>query len=62
MPERATMSEPNWTRSQRADGWTPETREAFRRKKRGKNLALLAVLLAFVVLVYIVALVRMGGA
>jgi hypothetical protein len=47
------MSEPKWT---------PETREAFRRKKRGKNLALLAVLLAFVVLVYIVALVRMGGA
>jgi hypothetical protein len=47
------MSEPEWT---------SETREAFRRKKRGKNLALLAVLLAFVVLVYIVALVRMGGA
>jgi hypothetical protein len=41
--------------------WTPETREAFRAKKRGKNLALMGVLLAFVVIVYIVALVRMGG-
>ena len=41
--------------------WTDETREAFRRKKRGKNLALMAVLVAFVVLVYIVAIVRMGG-
>jgi hypothetical protein len=41
--------------------WTPETREAFRRKKRGKNLALMAVLLGFVVLVYIVAIVRMGA-
>jgi len=29
--------------------------------QRGKNLALLAVLVAFVVLVYIVAVVRMGG-
>ena len=42
--------------------WTPETREAFRRKKRGKNMALMAVLMAFVVLIYFVALVRMGGA
>ncbi|WP_169816579.1 hypothetical protein [Rhodovibrio salinarum] len=41
--------------------WTPETRDAFRRKKRGKNLALLAVLVGFVVLVYIVAIVRMGA-
>lgn len=29
--------------------------------KRGKNLAVLAVLLAFIVVVYFVALVRMGG-
>jgi hypothetical protein len=43
------------------DDWTPETREAFRRKKRGKNLALMAVLIGFVVVVYIVALVRMGA-
>ncbi len=31
------------------------------RKKRGKNLALLAALLAFIVIVYIVSIVRMGG-
>ncbi|MGP1253827.1 MAG: hypothetical protein ACTS10_05410 [Kiloniellales bacterium] len=31
------------------------------RQKRGKNLALLGALLAFIVLVYIVAVVRMGG-
>jgi len=47
------------TRQQQA--WTPETGDAFRRKKRGKNLALMAVLIGFVVLVYIVALVRMGA-
>jgi hypothetical protein len=32
------------------------------RKQRSKNLALMAVLVAFVVLVYLVSLVRMGGA
>ena len=32
-----------------------------RRKQRSKNLALLAVLVGFVVLVYLVSLVRMGG-
>lgn len=31
------------------------------RKQRSKNLALMAVLVAFVVIVYLVALVRMGG-
>ena len=41
--------------------WTPETRAAFRRKKRGKNLAVMALLIGFVVLVYIVAIVRMGA-
>ena len=41
--------------------WTPEKRETFRRKRRGKNLAILAALVAFVVIVYIVALVRMGA-
>ena len=41
--------------------WTDERRAAFRRKRRPKNLALLALLLAFVVLVYIVAVVRMGS-
>ncbi len=32
-----------------------------RKRQRGKNLALLAVLAGFVVLVYIVSLVKMGG-
>jgi len=31
------------------------------RRKRGKNLAVLAALLAFIVLIYFVSLVRMGG-
>jgi len=41
--------------------WTQQTRTEFRRKRRGKNLTLMAVLLAFVVLVYIVAVIRMGS-
>ena len=32
-----------------------------RRRLRTKNLALMAVLVAFVILVYLVSLVRMGG-
>jgi len=31
------------------------------RSKRGKNLAVLAALLAFIVLIYFVSIVRMGG-
>ncbi len=31
------------------------------RKQRSRNLALLAVLVGFVVLVYLISLVRMGG-
>lgn len=31
------------------------------RKQRGKNIALLVALLAFVVIVYLVSIVRMGG-
>ncbi|MGM0562308.1 MAG: hypothetical protein ACQETX_14725 [Pseudomonadota bacterium] len=31
------------------------------RAKRGKNLAILAALVAFIVIVYFVAIVRMGG-
>ena len=34
---------------------------AVHRAKRGKNLALLAVLLAFIVIVYLVAIIRMGS-
>lgn len=43
------------------DGWTPERRENFRRKRRGKNLVMLALLLSFVILVYLIAVVRIGG-
>lgn len=32
------------------------------RRLRGRNLAMLAALLGFVVLVYVVSVVRMGGA
>jgi hypothetical protein len=31
------------------------------RRKRGKNLAMLAALLAFIVILFFVTLVRMGG-
>ena len=34
---------------------------AFRKRQRVKNLALLAALAGFVVLIYIVSIVRMGG-
>jgi hypothetical protein len=36
-------------------------RSEMHRARRGKNLAMLAVLLALVVLVFFVTLVRMGG-
>lgn len=36
-------------------------RRAFYRAKRGKNLALLAALVGFAVLVYLVSIVRMSG-
>jgi hypothetical protein len=36
-------------------------RSEVHRKQRSKNLAMLIVLLGFVVLVYLVSLVRMGG-
>jgi len=40
--------------------WTDQTRAEFRRRRRGRNWALLAILVAFAVLVYFVALIRMG--
>ena len=40
----------------------PTEAEELRRRQRGKNLAVLFALFAFVVLIYVVALVRMGGA
>lgn len=38
-----------------------DPRSEVHRKQRGKNLALLAALLAFAVVVYLVSIVRMGG-
>ena len=38
-----------------------ENRGDFRKRQRVKNLALLAALAGFVVLIYIVSIVRMGG-
>ena len=40
----------------------PHEAQELQKRRRGKNLALLFALLAFVVLVYIVSIVRMGGA
>ncbi len=37
------------------------TRDEARRRLKARNYALMAALLGFVVLVYIVAIVRMGG-
>lgn len=37
------------------------TGEEMRRRRRGKNLAMLGALMAFVVIVYLVAIVRMSG-
>jgi len=39
----------------------PVKGEDLRRRRRGKNLALAGALVAFVVLVYLVSIVRMGG-
>ncbi len=41
--------------------WSDQKRKEFRRKRRVKNFVLLAILAAFVVIVYFVALIRMGG-
>jgi ferric-dicitrate binding protein FerR (iron transport regulator) len=38
-----------------------EERKAFERRRRGRNLALLAALAAIVVLLYALPFVRMGG-
>ena len=38
-----------------------EPRSPVHRRQRSKNIALLLALLAFVVVVYLVSLVRMGG-
>jgi len=41
--------------------WTEHGRADFRRRRRGRNWAVLAALVAFVVVVYVVALIRMGS-
>ncbi len=39
----------------------PESADQFRLKRRAKNWAIFAALMGFVLIVYFVALVRMGG-
>jgi hypothetical protein len=39
----------------------PPDRESFERRRRGRNLALLAALLAVVALLYVIAFVRVGN-
>jgi ferric-dicitrate binding protein FerR (iron transport regulator) len=39
----------------------PQDRSPFERRRRGRNLALLAVLAAIVVLLYFLPFVRIGG-
>lgn len=41
---------------------TPEEEERLKKARRGRNLALGLVLLAFVVLFYLITIVRVGGA
>lgn len=40
----------------------PNGREEFRRKRRHRNWAIAGVLVAVIVLLYVVSLVRLGGA
>ncbi|WP_328598231.1 hypothetical protein [Croceibacterium salegens] len=39
---------------------TPEEEEAFKRARKGRNVALALVLVAFVVLFYVITFVKMG--
>ncbi len=48
-----TMTDPNEKRDQPSDN---------QRRQRRKNLALMAVLVGWVVVLYLVAILRMGGA
>lgn len=41
---------------------TPEERQIFERRRRGRNIALLVVLLALVVLFYLIAMARLSRA
>lgn len=39
----------------------PQSGREFRRKRRARNWAMFAALVAFVVIIYFVAVIRMGG-
>ncbi|MBW8269595.1 hypothetical protein [Caldovatus aquaticus] len=41
---------------------TPEERQAFERRRRGRNIALLVALLALVVLFYLISMARLSRA
>ena len=61
MPHTETSAMPEDDTNGPEIAWTRQTRAEFRRQRRPKNLALLAILVAFCVLVYIVAVIRMGS-
>ena len=42
------------------DGYTPESREEFYRRKRGKNFAILLCIIAFFVLFYLITIMKMS--
>jgi hypothetical protein len=42
-----------------ASGWTPEMQAEFKRRRRGRNFLLLAVLGGFSLLIYAIALVKL---
>ena len=41
---------------------TPKTAEEMQRKRRGRNLAVLGIIVGLVVLFYVLTLVKVGGA
>lgn len=49
-------TQPNQNQARKHGGDTP-----VHRRQRGKNLAVLAALFAFVAIIYVVAMVRMSG-
>ena len=53
MPEKMPRTE------LRESSWTPEERAEFNRRRRGRNLLLLAALGGFSLLVYAIALVKL---
>jgi hypothetical protein len=41
--------------------WTPEAEAEFRRRRRGRNIALLIALLGFSLLIYAIAVVKLAA-